>query len=223
MYAVKTAQPVFRRNLRKAPAHPIDDRILVRENKPKTKTDGGLHVPESAAERCMNGWIVAVGDAAADYLYDRGIELGDLIHYARYAGVVDEWPHIVGPDDQGCEHDSVWEHVPQPSETLERLRGKDASDVALRKKWELVGGPNENIKLEQCRTCGTLRATERVIVMSCKDVLMDVDLQERLETGIMSRYRGDANGSPRFYIKRETERPETFEYAPVEKKLKGVA
>lgn len=223
-YRIKTAQPVFRRHLRLAPAHPIDDRILVRENKPKTKTDGGLHVPDSAAERCMNGWIVAAGDTAADYFYDRGIELGDHVHYAKYAGVVDEWPHIVGPDDMKCDHDSVWEHVPEPSEMLETLRGKDAADAALRKKWSYVGGPNENIKLQECRSCGTLRATERVIVMSCKDVLLSVDLQERLEAGIMARYRGeDADGKTRFYIKRVKERPECFEYKPEPAALKGVA
>jgi chaperonin GroES len=225
---LKTAQPVFRRHLRLAPAHPIDDRILVRENKPKTKSAGGVIIPDTAADRCMNGWIVAAGDAAADYFYDRGIELGDMIHYAKYAGVVDEWPHIVGKDDINCDHDSVWEHVPMPSETREALSGVDKESRALRQKWETVGGPNENIKLRECRTCGTLQATERVIVMSCKDVLMSVDLQERLESGVMSRYRGKAendDGStvPRFYIKRNVERPEAFEYVPETVSLKGVA
>jgi len=225
-YNIKTAQPVFRRHLRLAPAHPIDDRILVRENKPKTKTEAGLHIPDTAAERCMNGWIVAVGDAAADYLYDRGVELGDHIHYAKYAGNIDEWPHIVGKDDLSCAHDSVWEMVPMPSSTTEALSGVDKETRARREKWETVGGPNENIQLRECRSCGTLQATERVIVMSCKDVLMSIDLQERLESGVMSRYRGTTDGTPdgppRFYIKRERQRPETFEYVS-EPKLKGVA
>lgn len=215
-HIIKTAQPVFRRALRLAPAHPIDDRILVRENKPKTTTEAGLHVPDSAAERCMNGWIVAAGDAAADYFYDRGIEMGDMIHYARYAGVVDAWPHIVGKDDLSCPHDGAWDRVPMPSGTLEAL-GDDArakQTKANLAKWAQVGGQNENIELRECRTCKTLQATERVIVMSCKDVLMSVDLQERLERGDMIRYRGANGDTARFYIKRLTERPDCF--GPVE-------
>lgn len=223
-YNIKEAQPVFRRKLRLAPAHPIDDRILVRENKPKTKTEGGLHIPDTAADRCMNGWIVAVGDAAADYFYDRGIENGDHIHYAKYAGVVDEWPHIVGKDDNTCSHDGAWDLVPTPSATADVLSGVDKQAKLHLAKWAHVGGPNENIKLRECRACGTLQATERVIVMSCKDVLMSVDLQERLESGVMARYRGaDADGKPRFYIKRVESRPETFEIKPEPMTMKGAA
>lgn len=210
-YNIKTAQPVFRRGLRLAPAHPIDDRILVRENKPKTKTEAGLHIPDSAADRCMNGWIVAVGDAAADYFYDRGIELNDMVHYAKYAGVVEAWPHIVGKDDESCPHEGVWDRIPTPSVTLDVLSGHDKQVKEILAKWAHVGGVNENIELRECRACRTLQATERVIVMSCKDVLMSIDLQERLETGVMARYRGvDADGRTRFYIKRLVPRPDFF-------------
>jgi chaperonin GroES len=222
-YIIKTPKPIFRRNLRHAPAHPIDDRILVRENKPESETKSGIKLPDSAVERCMDGILIAAGDAAADYLYDRGIEIGDVILYAKYAGVVDRWQHVVGPDDPKCEHDGAWESLPRPSDTLTALRGSDKETIALKRKWDVAGGNNENIDLKECRACGTLIASERHIVMSCKDVLMSVDLQERLETGVMSRYRGDADGKPRHYIKREKPRPETFEYTPPEVSLKGVA
>jgi chaperonin GroES len=226
-YNIKKPQPIFRRNLRTAPAHPIDDRILVRENAPESVTQTGIAVPDSAKERAMNGVLIAVGDTAADYLYDRGIEVGDVVLYAKYAGVVEEWQHIVGPDDTDCEHDGAWDHVPRPSGTLDALRGgKDKDAIAAAKKWEMAGGNNENIELRECRACGTLRATERMIVMSCKDVLMDVDLQERLETGVMARYRGisEDTGQTRFYIRRLQPRPDC--YGPIEPTtttLKGVA
>lgn len=230
-YIIKNPRPIFRRNLRRAPAHPIDDRILVRENKPESTTASGLAIPDSAKERCMNGVLIAAGDAAADYFYDRGIELGDVILYAKYAGVVDKWNHIVGPDDPKCDHDGAWDKLARPSGTLDALRGGVSKEAAaLRKKWDVAGGENENIDLYECRACETLIAEERHIVMSCKDVLMSVDLQERLERGLMSRYRGKADNDdgstvPRFYIKRNVERPETFEYVPVSVpvSLKGVA
>lgn len=211
-YVVKTPHPIFRRNLRLAPAHPIDDRILVRENKPATVTEAGVDIPETADDRrAMNGILIAVGDAAADYLYDRGIELGDAILYAKYAGVVSEWQFIAGPDDLKCAHEGVWDHVPRPSAIRAALSGKDPAAVALARKWATVGGPNENIDMRECRACGTLKATERHIVMSCKDILMSVDLQERIERGEMIRYRGkDPEGKPRFYIERLTKRPDCY-------------
>jgi len=225
-FNIKKPRPIFRRNLRKAPAHPIDDRILVRENAPESVTQTGLAVPESAKERAMNGVLIAAGDAAADYLYDRGIELGDVILYAKYAGVVEEWQHIVGPDNGDCEHDSAWDHVPRPSDTLDALRGGKDKDVILAAmKWEIAGGNNENVELRECRTCKTLRATERMIVMSCKDVLMSVDLQERLESGAMARYRGiDSDDKTRFYIRRLQPRPDCYgTIEPTTTTLKGVA
>ncbi len=210
-YIVKNPRPIFRRNLHLAPAHPLDDRVLVRENKPESVTESGLALPDNAVERCMNGVLIAVGDAAADYLYDRGIELGDVVLYAKYAGTVDQWQHVVGPDDKKCDHSGAWDTIPPTSATLDAIRGgADKESMIRARKWHCAGGPNENVTLKECRACATLIATERHIIMSCKDVLASVDLQERLETGVMTRYRGEANGAPRFYIRRNAPRPDCY-------------
>lgn len=227
-FNIKIARPIFRRALRLAPAHPVDDRILVRENKPESKSEGGVDIPEKEVQRCMHGALVAVGDTAADYLYDRGIELGDTVLYARYAGVVADWQHIVGKDDETCAHDTVWEMVGSPSDTLAALNPERQKDDAQKaKKWALVGGPNENIELRECRACGTLIAKERMIVMSCKDVLMSVELQERLESGEMARLRGTSDGTPdgetRHYIERRQLPASSFTVQTAPKLLKGVA
>jgi len=215
-FKIRKPRPVFRRSLRQAPAQPIDDRVLVKENKPEDESEGGLAVAEASKERAMHGVLFAAGDAAADYFYDRGIELGDTVYYAKYAGVVEQWQHIVGPDNQDCAHDGAWDIVSRPSPTLGMLSDDRAREDADReRKWSAVGGPSDNIDLRECRTCGTLIASERVIAMSCKDVLMSVELQERLESGAMVRYRGvDSDGKTRHYVERKAPRPECF--GPVE-------
>src|SRR5688500_9582176 len=105
IFRIKNPRALFRRNLRKAPAHPRGDRILVRELPPESVTEGGIALADEGKERFMAGVVIAAGDQAADTMYDGGDELGDLIMYAKYAGVVQEWQHIVGDDDASCEHD----------------------------------------------------------------------------------------------------------------------
>lgn len=209
---IKKARPLFRRALRLSPAYPIDDRVLVRENKPESETETDLAIPDEAKQHPMDGVLVAVGDAAADYCHDRGIETGDTILYARYAGVKQTWKHIVGKDSPKCAHDGAWDIVVRPSGTLNALRKtKDKGAIARAEKWEVAGGPNDNIELRECRGCGTLIAIETVIIMSCKDILASVELQERLESGVMTRYRGqDADGKTVHYIKRHGVRPSCF-------------
>lgn len=183
---ISKPRPLFRRQLRNAPAHPLGNRVLVREFPVESKTEGGLVKPDVAKERYFAGTLVAAGDQAADRLYDLGVEIGDEIWYGKYAGLVQEWQHIVGDDKPLCPHDSAWDFVPQTD-----------------KRWKLVGEANENVKLRSCRSCETLLVTERVIVLSVDDMCLNVDLQLRLESGYMVRVRGaDAEGRTRYVIER---------------------
>lgn len=183
---ISTPRPLFRRHLRKAPAHPLGARVLVREFPVESKSEGGIDTPDIAKERYFAGTLIAVGDQAADRLYDLGVEMGDEVWYGKYAGLVQEWQHIVGEDKLACPHDGAWEFVP-----------------ATDKAWELVGTPNENMRLRRCRSCETLKLTERVIVLSVDDICLDVDLELRLESGEMVRRRGkDDEGRTRYYIER---------------------
>lgn len=183
---ISKPRPLFRRQLRNAPAHPLGNRVLVREFPVESKTEGGLVKPDVARERYFAGTLIAAGDQAADRLYDLGVEIGDEIWYGKYAGLVQEWQHIVGNDKTACPHEGAWDLIPH-------------SDP----RWKSVGEPNENIKLRSCRACETLMVTERVIVLSVDDMCLNVDLQMRLEVGEMVRVRGqDPDGRTRYVIER---------------------
>lgn len=184
---ISKARPLFRRELTRAPAHPLGERVLVREFPVSSKTEGGLETPDVAKERYFAGILVAVGDQAADKLWDLGVEVGDEVWYSKYAGLVEEWHHVVGPDDPKCPHDSAWEFVPKDDP-----------------RWGPVGEPNENMTLRACRSCGTAKLSERVIVMAADDICLDVDLQVRLESGEMERRRNiDGDGRTRYEIVRK--------------------
>lgn len=193
---ISKPRPLFRAELTVAPAHPMGDRVLVREFPVESKTEGGLEKPDVAKEHYFAGTIVAVGDQAADRLYDLGVEIGDEVWYAKYAGLIQSWQHIVAAgNDPDCAHDSAWEFLPR-------------SDPA----WTAVGVPNENMELRACRTCGAKKLSERVIIMSVDDLCLNVDVQVRLERGELVRRRGeDADGRTRYYIERKHDRKDAFE------------
>lgn len=200
---ISKSRPAFRRTLRTGPGHPFGERILVREFAPESQAEGSaIALPEDAKARCMAGVIVAVGDQAADKLRDLGAEIGDEVWYAKYAGVIQEWHHIVGKDNEACPHDSAWDFVP----------GTD-------KRWAALGVPDDNRRLRSCRSCETLRLTERVIVMAVEDIHVNVDVLERIECGELVRRRGEVRqpgdepgtGQTRYYIERREKRPDTFE------------
>lgn len=184
----RTTNLNFRKELHQAPAHPLGMRVLVKEIPPLEASEGGLILTPAEQERFFRGHLLAVGDQAADKLCELGVRLGDEVHYGKYAGLVEEWQHLVGVEDDTCPHDSVWDHVP--------------SDDA---RWAAAGGKNDNVRLRSCRSCGVLKITERIIALSVEDLIMDADLQARLESGESVRYRGETTeGLPRYYIKSNT-------------------
>jgi co-chaperonin GroES (HSP10) len=192
---VSNPRPLFRRELREAPGLPLGARVFVREFAAESKTEGGLDVAETAKERYFAGIIVAAGDQAADKLYDLGVELGDEIWFGKYAGLIQEWQHIVGRDNADCLHDSAWEYVTRDD-----------------KRWAGLGSKDDNRTLRACRSCGTLKLVERVLVMAVDDLCVDVDLQVRLERGEVVRKRGtDAEGRTRYYVERRHGRSDSFE------------
>jgi len=186
---IRKPRPLFRAELKDAPAHPLGERVLVREFPVEAETEGGLALADVAKQHYYAGTLVAVGDQAADKLYDIGVEIGDEIWYAKYAGIVEKWQHIVADgNDPNCVHDSAWEFVPK-------------DDPAW--KTCITGEPNENMELRACRTCGAKKLSERVILLSVDDLALDVDLQVRLERGEVQRVRDvDSEGRTRYVLKR---------------------
>ncbi|MCC6598060.1 MAG: co-chaperone GroES [Alphaproteobacteria bacterium] len=68
---------------------PLHDRVLVRRIEAATKTAGGIIIPDSAAEKPMEGEIVAVGNG---HVNDNGevrpldVKAGDKVIFSKWAG-----------------------------------------------------------------------------------------------------------------------------------------
>ena len=68
---------------------PLHDRVLVRRLESDKKTAGGIVIPDSAAEKPMEGEVVSVGNGK---LLDNGelraleVKAGDKILFGKYSG-----------------------------------------------------------------------------------------------------------------------------------------
>jgi chaperonin GroES len=68
-------------------ARPLRDKVLVERIEAKTKTDGGIIIPDTAKEKPTEGKIVAVGNGAID---DSGkripleVKVGDRILFEKW-------------------------------------------------------------------------------------------------------------------------------------------
>lgn len=68
---------------------PLNDKVLVRREKPEAVSKGGILIAETAQERSMRGRVLAVGPGNLNDKNERvptGVEVGDLIIFASYAG-----------------------------------------------------------------------------------------------------------------------------------------
>lgn len=68
---------------------PLEDRVVIMPAEAETKTKSGIFLPEGAAEKPMQGKIVALGPGRCT---DEGncvplsVTKGDTVIYSRYAG-----------------------------------------------------------------------------------------------------------------------------------------
>ena len=68
---------------------PLHDRVLVRRIEANEKTAGGIIIPDTAAEKPMEGEIVAVGNG---HVNDNGetrpldVKAGDNVIFSKWAG-----------------------------------------------------------------------------------------------------------------------------------------
>lgn len=68
---------------------PLHDRVLVRRVEEEKKTPGGIVIPDTAAEKPMQGEVVAVGNGK---LQDNGevrsldVKPGDKVLFGKYSG-----------------------------------------------------------------------------------------------------------------------------------------
>jgi chaperonin GroES len=73
------------------PIKPLDDYVLVEQEKAETRTASGLYIPESAAEKPKAWKIVAVGPAVQRF------KVGDKVFYKTYSN--DTVDASVGKDE----------------------------------------------------------------------------------------------------------------------------
>lgn len=72
-----------------ATLRPLNDRIVVKQVTPETKTLGGIILPDSAQEKPTEAEIIAVGPGKT---LDNGkvvpvdVKVGDRVIYAKYGG-----------------------------------------------------------------------------------------------------------------------------------------
>ena len=145
------------------PCAPNNDRIMVRPDPPQGQTDGGLIIPEIAQKRASFGVIVHAGLKARDELYDNGHEIGDRIWFGQFAGVWEEWDHIiVAGKDTKCPHES----------------------------WSRRPSPGDRMQAKECSACGARRLQEPVLIMNVGDILVNERLEERRRSAGWSIVRG---------------------------------
>ena len=80
---------------------PLEDRILIQPLEPETQTASGIYLPESAAEKPMQGKVIAIGPGK---LLDNGervkpaVKKGDVVVFGKYSGTEIEikgTPHLI--------------------------------------------------------------------------------------------------------------------------------
>lgn len=144
------------------PASPRGHRVLCEPLPPQTETDGGLVIPRIAQHRPNMGRIIAAGLNALDAMYDHGDQVGDEVWWGKFAGVIEEWDRIVeeGKGASTCEH--RWDRLP--------TEGTDHG------AWT-------------CGHCKSRRLASPLCVLNHDDILCNVSLQRRIETGTIAQKR----------------------------------
>ena len=68
---------------------PLHDRVIIKRLDNETKTDSGLVIPETAAEKPDQGEILAVGTGKKDEsgkVIPLDVKVGDRVLFGKYAG-----------------------------------------------------------------------------------------------------------------------------------------
>ena len=68
---------------------PLHDRVVVRRLDGEEKTAGGIIIPDTAAEKPMQGQIIAVGPGARgddNELIPLDVKKGDLVLFGKWSG-----------------------------------------------------------------------------------------------------------------------------------------
>ena len=84
---------------------PLHDRVIVRRVEEEKKSPGGIVIPDSAAEKPVEGEVVAVGKgklSEAGDLRPLDVKVGDRILFGKYSGTeikIDDDEHLIVRED----------------------------------------------------------------------------------------------------------------------------
>jgi co-chaperonin GroES (HSP10) len=132
------------------------ERCFIKVDPPKRRTVGGLEIPITAQVRAFSGQLIDAGLQARDKLRDHGYQIGDHVIFGKFAGIVEEWDHVIDGDDQQADDSYDWAlESHQPGEPM----------------------------IYKCRKTGALRAIEPAVVLNCDDLLASVELAHRRRSG----------------------------------------
>lgn len=163
----------------KLPAAPRAGRILCLPDPPKSESDCGLIIPDSAMVQAHYGTIIHAGLTARDAMYDHGDEIGDKVWWGKFAGVMEEWDRIIEDGKRPCPiEDHSWERVP--------------------------GNHGKNVHRFSCMHCKSQRRVDLVVVMNHDDLLCNVTAERRRDAGKYTITRGKtATGSTQHFLDRK--------------------
>jgi co-chaperonin GroES (HSP10) len=158
------------------PAAPRGHRLICKPNAPKSESDCGLIIPDSAQILPVVGIILAAGLNARDEMYDHGDEIGDEVWWGKFAGVMEEWDRIV----------------------------KDGKGVCSEHSWERMRSPGKNIHCFSCMICKAERQVDPIVVINCNDILCNATAELRRSAGQYAITRGKtASGQTQHFIDRK--------------------
>ena len=138
------------------PISVVGERVLIKPNPPDDETEGGIYKPEVAKMKPFSGRLYDAGLGALDKLHDNGILIGDEVWWGKFAGVIEEWDHVVTPGKTaGCPHTS----------------------------WRRTATPSHGVDAYSCVECEAVRWIEPMIVANVDDLIGSVELTERRRAG----------------------------------------
>lgn len=146
------------------PSVPLNDRIMVRQDEPPEESVGGILIPQAAQIQARTGTILSAGLRAMDIMYDNGDQVHDRIEFGQFAGVWEEWDHIVKAGKKMC---------------------PDGVDHA----WARRPAPGYRSEAYECDTCGAVRHREPILIMNVGDILTNITKAERLRSGELTLKR----------------------------------
>lgn len=73
---------------------PLNDRVLIKRDKPTQKTESGIYVPEGSQEKPQTGTVIAVAKAV------KSVKPGNIVYFGKYAAVQCDDEHILLKEEE---------------------------------------------------------------------------------------------------------------------------